>query len=259
MVKKNSRRHEGWKVTKRTVVKDPTGVGIERVERVRTAGILKKLSHAFVDEIDKMANGAEAAGGRTPSEEQVIKFLDKHPKPTDEQFHEWAESQGLNKHKAEQVAYKILSDIINKGESKGKVPSGVTPKMVAEGTKVEKEHTPNPLIARKITLDHQAEHAGYYPALKKMEQRLEKKAMGWGSVTKSLRGSMAMGKYVPKAQRVAGGGKRILSGGGMKTIVGSKAGESVTRPNLNIRTGQPKMKKVGAFFMAFVDELERKT
>ena len=163
---------------------------------------------------------------------------------------------------------RFASNILTKGESKGKAVKGVDPKEMKRGEKIEKEHTPDKKVARKIALDHVKEHKDYYDdkkGLPAMERKLEKKAMGWGrslsqlAKIKGAKASTAMGKYVPKSQRVAGGGKRILSGGGMETIVGGKAGESVTRPNLNIRTGVPKMKKVGAFFRAFVDELERKT
>jgi len=202
----------------------------------------------------KKANDEEETGGKAPSQDAVIKFLDRHPNPTDDQFHEWAESQGYNTHKAEQVAYRILSDIINKGESKGKVPSGVTPKMVAEGVKVEKEHTPNPLIARKITLDHQTEHKEYYPALKKMERRLEKKAFMHGfldeigkAAYQSLGGgAIAAGGFAyPKKDKLRGGAVRTTTGTGTKTITGGKMGDSPTRPALSPKTGLPKgLKKI---------------
>lgn len=48
-------------------------------------------------------------------------------------------------------------------------------KSLRAGTKVEKEHTPNPKIAREIAKDHLAELGSkYYPALHKMEKKLER-------------------------------------------------------------------------------------
>jgi len=115
--------------------------------------------------------------GGTPSEEQVIKFIDKHPRPTDDEFHAWAEGNGFNKHKAEQVTYGILSNLINKGRSKGKAPAGIAPKDVKEGVKIEAEHTPNKLLQRKITDDHNTELKKYYDkkeGLPAMEKSLDK-------------------------------------------------------------------------------------
>lgn len=177
MAKKKSNRQEGWKIVKRTVTPGLGGPGVERFERVRTHGVLKKLGSAFFDEMYKIANrGEEDMKGRAPSEEAVLKFLKKTPSPTDKRFHEWAESSGFNIHKAEQTAYKIVSDLIHKGKSEGKLPPGIPASEVRAGMRVEKEHTPSPVIARKVVADHHAEAGpGYYPALKKMEEMLKRK------------------------------------------------------------------------------------
>ena len=174
---KNKRRIEGWKITKRSIKRDKTGVALERIERVRTAGILKKLSHAFFDELSKIANGDEdETKGSTPSEEAVLAFIKKNPRPTDKQLHSWAESSGHNVHKAEQIVYKILSDLMHKGRSKGKHPGGIARDDVSRGVKIEEEHTPNRIIQRKITDDHNTELKKYYDqkmGLPKMEKVLE--------------------------------------------------------------------------------------
>jgi hypothetical protein len=44
------------------------------------------------------------------------------------------------------------------------------PETVAEGIKVEMEHTDDPEIAMKITLDHLAENERYYAYLEVMER-----------------------------------------------------------------------------------------
>ena len=132
---------------------------------------------AFMDELSKIADGDEKdMSGPAPSEEAVLKFFQKVPNPTDEQFHEWAEDGGYNVHKAEQTAYKIISDLLHKGKSKGKMPPGIPKSEVKQGIDVEKEHTPNPIIARKVVADHLKETGkGYYPNLLKMEKEMEKK------------------------------------------------------------------------------------
>lgn len=137
------------------------------------------LYSAFRSELLKLANGDEDTKGPAPSEAQVIQFLDKNPRPSDKQFHAWAESQGFNKHKAEQVTYGILSDLINKGRSKGKAPAGIAPKDAKEGVRIEAEHTPNKLLQRKIVNDHNTELSKYYDkkeGLPAMEKSLDKKA-----------------------------------------------------------------------------------
>ena len=45
---------------------------------------------------------------------------------------------------------------------------------MAKGTKVEKEHTPDPAKAKEIAKDHLEEHSRYYSELKKMEDKLER-------------------------------------------------------------------------------------
>ena len=56
------RRHEGWKVIEKKTLSDPSGIGVDRYVRVRTAGILKKLSEAFLDELEKLGRRMFAVG-----------------------------------------------------------------------------------------------------------------------------------------------------------------------------------------------------
>ena len=56
-------------------------------------------------------------------------------------------------------------------------PFDVTPDQMREGVAVEMEHTNDKHVATEIFLDHYAEFgAAYYPALKKMEEKLKRKA-----------------------------------------------------------------------------------
>ena len=48
-------------------------------------------------------------------------------------------------------------------------PSSVNPAELAEGTRVEMEHTTDPAIAREIALDHLAEDPAYYTHLRAIE------------------------------------------------------------------------------------------
>ena len=57
-------------------------------------------------------------------------------------------------------------------EKSGFTPDLADPEQLAIGTKVEMEHTDDPRLARRIALDHLAEHPDYYRALRKMERRL---------------------------------------------------------------------------------------
>ena len=53
-------------------------------------------------------------------------------------------------------------------------PRKVSKKILALGTRIETEHTKNKCAAMWIALDHIAEHGEkYYPALVRMEKRLE--------------------------------------------------------------------------------------
>lgn len=60
------------------------------------------------------------------------------------------------------------------GLSDGMHDNRFSMKSILEGAKVELEHTSNICTAKDIAKDHLAEHRGYYPALKEMEDRLER-------------------------------------------------------------------------------------
>lgn len=56
--------------------------------------------------------------------DQVIAYLKKNPNPSDEEFHEWAESRGFNVHKAEEAAYAILGRKLKGGDGAMKKEAG---------------------------------------------------------------------------------------------------------------------------------------
>jgi hypothetical protein len=64
-------------------------------------------------------------------------------------------------------------DELKGGKADNKSDSNFDINSIHEGMKVEAEHTDSPKLAKEIAKDHLAEHKNYYPALKKMEKRLE--------------------------------------------------------------------------------------
>jgi len=70
-----------------------------------------------------------------------------------------------------------VSDITKQGLSVKKhiEEKDVDPKELKMGIEVEMEHTDNPELAKKIALDHLAEHKYYYTWLKKYEPKFSKK------------------------------------------------------------------------------------
>jgi hypothetical protein len=109
-------------------------------------------------------------------ERAVRDFLEKNPTPTDDEWHAWAEREGLDVHQAEAEAYALagrLVKFLRGGRSKGARPEGVPDEEISMGIKIESEHTDDPEIQRKITYDHTSEFKGYNTALKRMEDGLK--------------------------------------------------------------------------------------
>ena len=190
--------------------------------RVSTSPLDKQMKARFGPKgMGKKANGDEEEEnkGPAPSEEDVIKFLKKHPSPRDEVFHEWAEENGFNVHKAEAVAYKIISDLVTKGRSKGKTPSNVDKVDQARGVDIEKEHTPNMLIRQKIRNDHNEEFKQYYDkrrGLPALEDSLKKGKMA--KKAEEMVRCPVTGKMVPR-----GRGRQI-----MRKMLSKKAEDTIT-------------------------------
>jgi len=87
-------------------------------------------------------------------------------------FHALAESLGVKDASTlEEKAYALMQSFFAQGkymkEGEGKT---FDEKEVEMGKKVELEHTNNPIISHRITLDHLTEIPDYYSRLKKMEE-----------------------------------------------------------------------------------------
>lgn len=107
-------------------------------------------------------------------EEEVLTFFKENPNPTDDDLHDWAEEQGYNIHKVEEIVYTFATKFVKfstggRSNEKGITEKDVNPKELKMGMNVEKEHTDCEDCAKKIALDHLAELKDYYTRLKKME------------------------------------------------------------------------------------------
>lgn len=69
---------------------------------------------------------------------------------------------------------KIGAELVSGGKADRKPDSKYSPKQMAIGKKVEREHTSSPAMAKEIAKDHLEEFGNYYTELQKMESRLEK-------------------------------------------------------------------------------------
>jgi predicted DNA-binding WGR domain protein len=99
------------------------------------------------------------------------------------------------------------------GKAEGEPDSKYSPKQIQEGVKVEKEHTPNPAVAKTIAKDHLEEIPNYYvPHLKEMEEEAKKEteekkaflgALGstLGDVGSAGMGAMGLSAKDPEAAR----------------------------------------------------------
>ena len=77
-------------------------------------------------------------------------------------------------------AYDKVMDIcggeeVLKGLAFGMSPEDFDQEQLRKGTKIELEHTTDPMVAQRIAMDHLVEYPDYYVELERMEERLEKK------------------------------------------------------------------------------------
>lgn len=112
-------------------------------------------------------------------------FFKNNPAPQDAQVHELAEAYRVDPHVLEGQAYRMLGDklktagdLIPGGKADDKPDSAFNAAQLAQGVKVEMEHTDNPRLAKEIARDHLEEFGNYYTALDKMEKRLEAEKEG---------------------------------------------------------------------------------
>lgn len=102
---------------------------------------------------------------------EIVEFLIKNPKPSSQDLIQWAKDNGFCEFRTQESIYALLSSVINAGRAKDKgvTEDEVDAKELAKGVKVEKEHTTNAHLAKRIALDHLAEMPDYYTKLLEME------------------------------------------------------------------------------------------
>ncbi len=103
---------------------------------------------------------------------QIIEWFLKNPYPKDDAVHTYAEKLGIDPEEFENHIFMILSSFLSEGYSKGKDIKH-DPDELKMGIEVEYEHTTNPLLSRKISLDHLTETPDYYTRLKRMEEEAD--------------------------------------------------------------------------------------
>lgn len=106
--------------------------------------------------------------------DDVVQFFVKNDKPSDKAVHELAEDLGHDPSAIEEIIYELAGSFVNiltngKSVDAGVGEDDVDPDELARGIEVEKEHTSNEFIAKKIALDHLAEIEDYYTRLAEME------------------------------------------------------------------------------------------
>jgi len=130
---------------------------------------LASIATRVADEVLK-----EQLGITSEMDDAVVEFLVSHPFPDDADVHAFAEKRGYDTKQVEAVAYRLatfFSQFMRDGRAneKGFKREDADPEELKAGIKIEHEHTPNPLVAERISLDHLAEIKSYYTRLKKME------------------------------------------------------------------------------------------
>lgn len=122
--------------------------------------------------LDRINGYIVEAVSEAAAKERIMEFLADNPKPDDGDVHALSDELGIDTHVFEAYIYSILGSFLGAGRAKEK---GYTEKdapadELKKGIKVEMEHTTDPVIAKRIALDHLAEISDYYTRLLKMEK-----------------------------------------------------------------------------------------
>lgn len=101
----------------------------------------------------------------------LMAFFKENPEPSDDDVHDFAEKEGINPHDFEEHIYAILGSFFGAGYAYERkfTEEDADSKQLEMGIEVEMEHTSDPLIAKRIALDHLSEITDYYTRLAKME------------------------------------------------------------------------------------------
>ena len=103
-------------------------------------------------------------------EDKIIDFFRENPNPSDKVVHGFANDEGIDEHKFEEIIYKLFSKYVSIGKNRNKKDSEFDSKELKLGIKVEMEHIDDKSIAKEIAKDHLVELPDYYTRLIKMEK-----------------------------------------------------------------------------------------
>ena len=120
---------------------------------------------------------SEAKLAPEDTRKKIMEFFKENPNPPDEEgVHKFAEELGINTHKFEEYIYSVLGSFFAAGYAYERkfTEKDADPRELKMGIKVEMEHTTDPLISKRITLDHLSELPDYYTRLAKMEEEGKK-------------------------------------------------------------------------------------
>lgn len=121
---------------------------------------------------NESAEGPAVPGTGAIDPTTIIDFFAQNPTPNDEAYHEFAESQGIDVHQAETVAYALAGKYVMflRGGKSNQTQMDMTqidPEQLRIGMEIESEHSDDPATQKKIFLDHYSEDREYYNKLKK--------------------------------------------------------------------------------------------
>lgn len=122
-----------------------------------------------MDKLTELVLEQEAKRSENDLHAEIIKWFFENPYPKDDKVHAFAEKLGMDPDEFEGHIYMVLSSFLSEGYSKGKDIKH-DPNELEMGIKVEMEHTSNPLLSRKIAMDHLVEIPDYYTRLDAMEK-----------------------------------------------------------------------------------------
>lgn len=125
---------------------------------------------------------------------KIIERFQTNPPKTDKEFHQFAESIGIDEHKAEQHVYDMFASVIGGGLS-DRYKGDYDKNQLEKGKKVEMEHLGKAglpkeiaeILSEKIAKDHLAELSDYYDRLEKMESGAHKEALDFTSIEPLLK------------------------------------------------------------------------
>ena len=131
----------------------------------------KKEEILLEDDYEKEEKDKDERGS-SKMHQDIIKWFIENPYPQDDAVHALAEKMGMDPDGFEAEIYAVLSSFLSEGFSKGHDVEH-DPDELKMGIEVEYEHTTNPMISRKIAMDHLEEIPDYYTRLKKLEDEAE--------------------------------------------------------------------------------------